>query len=125
MLFDSIDWRAMESSFKALSIKEQVISQNLANQDTPDYKQIEFNFQNVLEDKQKGVDVEQSKGMEYSFTAQTFTDTSRNILIDGNSVDTDQQQLELYNVYLQHSALVNKMNGEFTRFKTVAHANFS
>ncbi|GHU52082.1 flagellar basal body rod protein FlgB [Clostridia bacterium] len=125
MLFDSIDWRAMESSFKALSIKEQVITQNLANQDTPDYKQVEFNFKNVLADSQGNVDVEKSKGMEYSFKAQTFTDTSRNILIDGNSVDTDQQQLELYNVYLQHSALVNKMNGEFKRMSTVAHANFS
>ncbi|MDR0918166.1 MAG: flagellar basal body rod protein FlgB [Oscillospiraceae bacterium] len=125
MLFDSIDWRAMESSFKALSMKEQVISQNLANQDTPDYKQVEFNFKNVLADAQGSVDVEKSKDMDYEFVAQTFTDTSRNILIDGNSVDTDQQQLELYNVYLQHSAMITKMNGDFKRFSTVATANFS
>lgn len=124
MLFDSIDWRAMESGLKALSVKEQIISQNLSNQDTPDYKQVETRFRNVLADAEGKVDVEKSKGMDYSFEVLAFTDTSRNILIDGNSVDTDQQQLELYRVYAQHSALIQKMNGEFSRFNTVSRAQF-
>jgi len=124
MLFDSIEWRAMESGFKALEMKQKIISQNLANQDTPDYKQIETRFSNILEDKIKGVDVEKSKGMEYDFRLRTYTDASRNILIDGNSVDTDQQQMQLYDVYATHAALVEKMNSDFSRFNTVARAQF-
>jgi flagellar basal-body rod protein FlgB len=119
-LFGSVDFKAMESGFKALSMKQQVIAQNLANQDTPDYKQKEFSFKNVLANS---VDGKPKAGDEYNFQANIFEDTSRNILMDGNSVDTDQQQLELYETYLQHSALVQKISGTFSRLEKVCQAN--
>jgi flagellar basal-body rod protein FlgB len=123
-LFGSLDFKAMESSFKSLAIQQQVITQNLANQDTPDYKQQEVSFANVLAEKTANgsVDVKTAKGQEYDFQTNIYTDTDRNILIDGNSVDTDQQQLLLYQTYLQHAALSQKITGTFTRLQTVAKA---
>lgn len=122
MLFDSIDFKAMESSLTALSIKQQVISQNIANQETPDYKQKEVSFSNVLEDSIKN---EEGEGQKYSFQVNVNEDDNTTINVDGNNVDADKQSVELYATYLQHAALVNKMNGTFNQLRTVANANFN
>jgi flagellar basal-body rod protein FlgB len=123
-LFQSINFKAVEAGLNALSMKQQVIMQNLANQDTPDYKQAEFKFANVLEDAENKLDVNKSDGEDYSFQAGIYTNTERNILFDGNSVDTDEQSLLLYETYLQHSALVEKINGEFSKYSKIASAQF-
>lgn len=125
MLFDSIDFKAMESSLTALSIKQQVISQNIANQETPDYKQKEVSFSNVLEDAIKNEDNGDGEGQEYSFQATVTEDDSTTINVDGNNVDSDKQSVELYATYLQHAALVNQMNSTFNQLRTVANANFN
>jgi flagellar basal-body rod protein FlgB len=120
MLFNSIDFKAMESSLEALSIKQQVISQNMSNIETPGYKQKNVSFQNVLEDSMNGKSQD-----EYDFKANVTEDDNTNINVDGNNVDTDQQSVELYSTYVQHAAIVNKINATFSNFKTVASANFN
>jgi flagellar basal-body rod protein FlgB len=123
-MFESINFKAAEASLQALSMKQQVIMQNLANQDTPDYKQAEFKFSNVLEDAENRLDVTKADGEEYSFQAGVYTNTERNILFDGNSVDTDEQSLLLYETYLQHSALIEKINGEFSKYSKIVSTQF-
>lgn len=53
MLFDSLDFKAMEAGLGALNTKQQVISQNLANIDTPGYKSQEVSFKDVLDGQVK------------------------------------------------------------------------
>lgn len=122
MLFDSLSFKAVESSLSALSIKQQVIVQNLSNQETPDYKQKEVSFENLLADAMDD-DYNDSR-QEYDFEVTVIEDTTSEINVDGNNVDSDEQSLELYSTYLQHAALVNKINGTFNNFRTVASTNF-
>ena len=49
MFFDSIQFKAMESGLAALNMKQEVITHNIANLDTPDYKAYEVSFGNTLE----------------------------------------------------------------------------
>ena len=51
MLFDSLSFKAMESSLNALDTKQQVISQNLSNIDTPGYKCKEVSFKDLLDNE--------------------------------------------------------------------------
>ncbi|MBQ8905590.1 MAG: flagellar basal body rod protein FlgB [Ruminococcus sp.] len=123
MLFDSLQFKAMESGIQAMSLKQQIHVQNLANIDTPDYKVQDMTFRNVLEDK---VDLETGKkSNEYSFRATVTTEDRTEVLIDGNNVDLDAEQLELYSAYIQQAAIIQKMNSVINDYRYVlTNANF-
>ncbi|MBE6855786.1 MAG: flagellar basal body rod protein FlgB [Ruminococcus sp.] len=123
MLFDSLQFKAMESGIQAMSLKQQIHVQNLANIDTPDYKVQDMTFRNVLEDK---VDLETGKkSNEYSFQATVTTEDRTEVLIDGNNVDLDAEQLELYSAYIQQAAIIQKMNSVINDYRYVlTNANF-
>lgn len=123
MLFDSLQFKAMESGIQAMSLKQQIHVQNLANIDTPDYKVQDMTFRNVLEDK---VDLETGKKTnEYSFQATVTTEDRTEVLLDGNNVDLDAEQLELYSAYIQQAAIIQKMNSVINDYRYVlTNANF-
>jgi flagellar basal-body rod protein FlgB len=120
VFFDSLQFKAVESSLNALSIKQQVISQNIANKETPNYKQKNVSFANILEDA-----VGNKDNKKYNFQVTITEDTNTTINVDGNNVDSDQQAVELYATYLQHAALVEKINATFTQLRVVSSANFN
>ena len=52
------------------------------------------------------------------------TDTTE-VLVDGNNVDVDKENLELYSTYLQSSAIINKMNSALSDLRYVlTNSNF-
>lgn len=123
MIFDNLQFKAMESGIQAMSLKQQIHTQNIANIDTPDYKVQDMTFQNVLEDK---IDLETGKkSNEYSFRATVTTEDRTEVLIDGNNVDLDAEQLELYSAYIQQAAIIQKMNAVIGDYRYVlTNANF-
>ena len=104
MYLDSIAFKAMENGIKQMGIKQQVHAQNIANIDTPDYKYKTVSFRNTLEDA-----MEKGK-KEYSFQADVSEIQETNVLIDGNNVDVDKENLELYSAYAQSAAIISKLN---------------
>ncbi|MFT3951839.1 MAG: flagellar basal body rod protein FlgB [Oscillospiraceae bacterium] len=113
MLFDSIDFKAMESSLGALSQKQQIIAQNLANQDTPNYKAKTLSFDSVLDGNMTDGD------NHYTFKTTVTTDDSTYVNEDGNNVDSDKESLELYDSYIQSAYIVQKMNTAISTFRYV------
>ncbi|MGN0614406.1 MAG: flagellar basal body rod protein FlgB [Porcipelethomonas sp.] len=119
MYLDSIAFKAMENGIKEMSIKQQVHAQNIANIDTPDYKYKTVTFQNTLEDA-----MEKGK-KEYSFQADVSEISETNVLIDGNNVDVDKENLELYSAYAQSSAIISKLNSAISNVRYVfTNSNF-
>ena len=108
MILDSFQFKAMESGIKAMSIKQQVHTQNIANLDTPDYKVKTFSFGNTLENQMKQNTEKDS--MEYDFEAKVETKDNVEVLVDGNNVDIENENLELYSAYIQQAATIQKMN---------------
>lgn len=123
MFFDGIQFKAMESGIQAMGLKQQIHTQNIANIDTPDYKAQELSFRNVLEDK-----VDETTGKpykDYQFQATVTTHDNTEVLLDGNNVDLDAEQLELYSAYIQQAAIVQKMNAVVGDYRYVlSNANF-
>lgn len=114
MLFDGLEFKAMQSSLDALWLKQKVISNNLANIETPGFKASKVSFEDVLENARN------EKGAErYSFQAQITQDETTSARPDGNNVSVDKEQLELYQTYLQSVYLYEKIGGQMTDMQYV------
>ena len=116
MILDSFQFKAMESGIKAMSIKQQVHTQNIANLDTPDYKVKTFSFGNTLENQMK---LNAKDSIEYDFEAKVDTKDNVEVLVDGNNVDIENENLELYSAYLQQAATIQKMNAVISDYRYV------
>ncbi len=121
-LFNTNAFRVTEQGLSVLWQKQQVISQNIANQDTPDYNCKYLDFYAVLKDRMESTSVMGGKvkpgQKEVHLVTRVYEDDDTNTQPDGNNVDVDSQSAELAKVQLQYTALKNQMNGEFTRLRS-------
>ncbi len=114
-LFDTTAFRITEQGLSVLWQKQQVIAQNIANADTPDYNCKYLEFSGILRDKlrQNG-----TVKKELDLVSGIVIDYYTNDQADGNNVDNDTQQAELARAQLQYDALIDMMNGNFTRMRS-------
>jgi len=110
-----MEFKAMQSSLDALWMKQRVISDNIANYETPGYKAKAVTFQNVLSDAVKS----QSGKNEYHFQATVSTDTTTSVRPDGNNVNMEKETIELWKSYAQYSYLTQKISGQFSNIRYV------
>lgn len=114
--------KAMDTSWK----RETVISNNIANADTPTYKRKDIDFATALKDeitriKYTSID-DAVRNMDLSdVDPQVYTDHAHySYRIDKNNVDPDTENVELASEQLRYQALTTAMNSEIARFKSVA-----
>ena len=75
-------------------------------------------FENTLDEKIDG-------GRKYNFRAKVSEVEETEVLVDGNNVDVDKENLELYSTYLQSSAIIRKMNSSIADLRYVlTNTNF-
>ena len=121
-LFNTNAFRITEQGLSVLWQKQQVISQNIANQNTPGYNCKYLDFYAVLKDRLENSSVIGGKAASGSkqveIVTKVYVDDDTNTQPDGNNVDVDSQSNELAKVQLQYQALKNQMNGEFTRLRS-------
>lgn len=115
MLFDTVEFHAMQSSLDSLWMRQKAISHNIANYETPNYKSKDVVFENVL----KGAQLNTTGGGKYQFQTSMVTDENTKVRPDGNNVDLDVESLKLYQTYAQSSYLTQKINGQFTNMRYV------
>ena len=109
-LFDTNAFRISEQGLSVLWQKQQIIAENIANADTPDYNCKYLDFAGIFRDKLRSngtVDTEID-------LVQRVTDDQA----DGNNVDNDVQQGELAKAQIQYDAIMNSMNGNFARVRS-------
>ena len=123
MILDSLQFKAMESGIKAMNVKQQVHTHNIANMDTHDYKTKTFSFENTLENHIDNIG--KKTDIEYSFEAKVGEKDNVEVLVDGNNVDIETENIELYSAYIQSSAIIQKMNSVISDYRYVlTNANF-
>ncbi|MDO5601292.1 MAG: flagellar basal body rod protein FlgB [Oscillospiraceae bacterium] len=119
MFLDSEQLRAMQAGMKATQMKQQVIAHNISNYETPNYKAKSVSFKevynNALKDGGDG---------RYRYDAVVTTRTDTEIRTDGNNVDMDKENLELYENYVQSVTLYQKIGGEYSKYRYVL-SNFA
>ncbi len=120
-LFDTTAFRIVEQGLSVVNQNIDVITNNLSNQDTPDFKCRYLYFSAVLKDKINAQNEKYKKTLELETAIYTDEDTKDQP--DGNNVDADTQQSMLSKQGLLYKALVNQMNAEFTMVRTAMRRN--
>lgn len=114
MLFDTIEFKAMQSSIDSLWARQRVISQNISNYETPGYKSKDLAFEEVFKSER-----DKNGGGKYAFRSVMTTNENTVVRPDGNNVDLDAESMKLYDTYLQSSYLTQKISGQFTNMRYV------
>ena len=111
-LFNTDSFRVTQEGLDAVWLKQRVISNNLANADTPGFKASFVSFSGILEES-AGANARK----ELHVRPVVTTDESTNMLDDESNVDVDQQNLEFARAQLQYDTLLSKMNSEFNMLR--------
>ncbi len=106
--------------------KESVISNNLANVETPGYKAkyvtFEEEFKSRLEAAAGDGGRDNAGDMSAAIAGSTYrihTSAGETARADGNNVNADVELMELTRTSLQYQYLLRSVNSDITRFNTV------
>lgn len=119
------DYISFASSIMDLTRKNgEVISNNIANSNTPDYKAKEINFMNQLRSEMK---TELKTTSEFHMNGDdedrlgkvdVSESTSGRTRVDGNNVDQTKEMVKLLENNNKNGLAVNSLNSELNLFRT-------
>lgn len=104
-------------------LREQTISNNISNADTPGYKRKDVDFESVLREELGNMKyITLDSKIEHAdlshLNASTYVDSaSYSYRIDKNNVDIDTENVELASEKIRYEALTDSMTQEFSRIK--------
>lgn len=114
-IFSNID--LVNKAIDATLTRKELISQNISNVDTPNYKRQDIDFESVLakEIKNRGV----SNINLNQLNAEIYTDKqSSSYRMDGNNVDIEVERSKETKVELRYNTLVTRITAQLNRFET-------
>jgi flagellar basal-body rod protein FlgB len=116
----------LDKALDASNLRETVISNNLANINTPGYKRREVDFESLLrqeldQTKWESLDAKIDNvnlnhldaGVHYDMEAYGY-----DYRLDGNNVDVDVENVELASEQLRYQLLSDSVTQEFSRLKS-------
>ena len=115
----------LDKAADASWLRNELISNNIANKDTPGYKRTDVDFESQLtqalknqkytsiDAKVKNVDLKKLNGKIYT----DYGDFSYRM--DENNVDPEQEQVKLAANQLKYQGLIQAMTKEFSNIKSV------
>ena len=122
-VFDYV--RVLDKAADASWLRNDAISNNIANVDTPGYKRQDVAFESVLKkalgmNRYKSMDEKVADLRMNRLRVRTYTDYSNySYRIDGNNVDIDNESSMLAENQLKYQGLMTAINQEFTNLQTV------
>ncbi|MDN4140301.1 flagellar basal body rod protein FlgB [Bacillus velezensis] len=114
----------LENALGRADIKQKVLTNNIANIDTPNYKAKKVSFRNLLDQETSNLEAIKTdyrhvdftgSGDDYSIVSSSDTSYQQN----GNNVDIDKEMTDLAENQINYQALVERMSGKFNSLKTV------
>ena len=117
----------LKTAADASWLREEVLTNNIANVDTPNYKRQDVEFTTYLKSalEQAGTPASTltqkvNESNLSGITTRTYTEnTTLSYRMDGNNVDLSTENAELAAEQINYNALIDSMNNEFTRMKAV------
>lgn len=117
----------LKTAADASWLREEVLTNNIASVDTPNYKRQDVEFTTYLKSalEQAGTPASTltqkvNEANLSGITTRTYTEnTTLSYRMDGNNVDLSTENAELAAEQINYNALIDSMNNEFTRMKAV------
>jgi flagellar basal-body rod protein FlgB len=114
-LFDVTE-RALEVALHGTELRQQVIANNLANVNTPNFKRSDVEFQQQLAE---ALQFDGSPSAVAAVTPTVQTDNVTAMRVDGNNVDVDRESTYLAETQLQYSALMAVVTKNLTTMSSI------
>ena len=115
----------LDKAADAANLRNELLTNNIANVSTPNYKRKDLDFESVLQaelggEKDLSTAVKNANKSLETLDAQVYTDNaSLSYRLDGNNVDINTEEARLAENQIKYQALVDLMNQEFARYNTV------
>ena len=115
----------LDKAADAANLRNELLTNNIANVSTPNYKRKDLDFESVLQaelggEKDLSTAVKNANQSLETLDAQVYTDNaSLSYRLDGNNVDINTEEARLAENQIKYQALVDLMNQEFARYNTV------
>lgn len=122
-VFDYIN--VLDKAADASALRQKVIANNMANDDTPGYKRQDVDFETQLDralgmSRYKTMDEKVANLRTSELSARTYTDCANySYRIDGNNVDMDAESTYLAENQIKYNGLIDSMTAEFKNLQTV------
>jgi len=120
--------KVMEKALSASALRNQVISNNIANVNTPGFKRSDVEFEGVLaqalEKKNKlsltstNVQHFAGNGGTIGTTPTIFTSSENTMRIDGNNVDIDAEMANIAKNTIYYNAIAHQLSRYFSNLKS-------
>lgn len=116
----------LEQALGAASLRQKVISNNIANVNTPGFKKSEVSFEDLLQDAVNGGKLQLTRTQEKHIPTQEngqispiiSTDDSTTFRTDGNNVDIDVEMAGLAKNSIYYDAVAQQLNTYFSNLKS-------
>ncbi|GGP12355.1 flagellar basal body rod protein FlgB [Oceanobacillus neutriphilus] len=115
----------LESSIQYASAKNNAISNNISNADTPNYKAEKVSFKSALENEMGVLQAKKTNARHLDFNEsenkpfRIMKDSSTTYNHNGNNVDIDKEMSELAKNQIYYNSLIDRMNGKFSSLQSV------
>lgn len=122
-VYDYVD--VLGKAADASWLRNEAISNNIANVNTPGYKRQDVSFEEELKhalkaNKYESLDEKISDIDPDRIEGRVYTDSANySYRLDGNNVDIDNENVELASNQIKYNALVQSINGKFTDLQKV------
>jgi len=118
-----------EKALDAAWMRNEVISNNIANVNTPGFKKSSVRFEEFLSDAAdkfqiSGIKKDEKflpigKDTEFTVTPEIVAEEFTSMRRDGNNVDVDVEMAELAKNTIKYNALIAQLSKEFNKIKFV------
>ncbi len=121
--FDYIN--VLDKAADAAALRNELIANNIANQDTPGYKRQDVNFEAQLtkamhNSKYISIDSKVANLRNSALKPRQYTDYENySYRLDGNNVDPEQEQVALASNQLKYQGLMKSITSEFSNLSAV------
>ncbi|MBM7692271.1 flagellar basal-body rod protein FlgB [Peribacillus deserti] len=115
----------LERALDYSSLKQKVISQNISNVDTPNYKSKDVSFKEMLaHESGTGLKAYRTNQRHFDFNGSpsangVYTRNNMQYNHNGNSVDMDKEMSDLATNQIYYNALTERISGKFQTLQSV------
>jgi flagellar basal-body rod protein FlgB len=120
-LLNSTNIALLEKKLDAVWLRQQVISDNIANASTPGYKSKSVEFESLLgrELSMNGAGEDEVRDALNSVNPQIVRQEGTSAREDGNNVDEVFESIEMARTLIEYNYLCNSLSSEIKRMKYV------
>jgi len=122
---DSVSINAMNKDLDGLWARQQAISNNLANVETPGYKAQTVSFEDQLQAQlsNKSATEKETANNIKNIQPVTTESTDETFRLDGNGVDLEAENVEMARTQYNYMYTLRAMTDSFSRLKTVINGS--